>query len=68
MVSVPFRGISFPNIKAEKAEFVADMVSVPFRGISFPNDDEVLKVKTIIEFPSPSGASHFLIDSAPFAV
>ena len=37
MVSVPFRGISFPN-ETEDGDMVAEIeVSVPFRGISFPN-------------------------------
>ena len=35
-VSVPFRGISFPNLEGVKLVAVVS-VSVPFRGISFPN-------------------------------
>ena len=38
IVSVPFRGISFPNITADRQIIpILSSVSVPFRGISFPN-------------------------------
>ena len=62
-VSVPFRGISFPNELVGKEERDAEKcVSVPFRGISFPNSDRITEGRSTGEFPSPSGASHFQID------
>ena len=45
-VSVPFRGISFPNtVLLLTFVEVSKSVSVPFRGISFPNFEEFQSVE-----------------------
>ena len=60
LVSVPFRGISFPNV-VKKTSQKWRKVSVPFRGISFPNRGVCHRRERRYQFPSPSGASHFQI-------
>ena len=61
-VSVPFRGISFPNWITRFWSVGFLRVSVPFRGISFPNPFFRLPSPSGFQpFPSPSGASHFQI-------
>ena len=64
-VSVPSRGILFPNIY-KHIWFLKDLktVSVPSRGILFPNFFETMKwfVANNYElFPSPLGVSYFQI-------
>ena len=49
-VSVPFRGISFPNLLAVNNRKPQKKVSVPFRGISFPNLPESVDLSGNIGF------------------
>ena len=40
-VSVPSRGILFPNVKMEEDVNHVEKVSVPSRGILFPNNETI---------------------------
>ena len=61
-VSVPSRGILFPNVYAcELCNNNCMGVSVPSRGILFPNGamPMLLLAIIVIMFPSPLGVSYF---------
>ena len=61
-VSVPSRGILFPNKNCYiMIESGAKTVSVPSRGILFPNSTVLSFIIACYMFPSPLGVSYFQI-------
>ena len=61
-VSVPSRGILFPNTLSIILLILILTVSVPSRGILFPNANLSGANLRSAKFPSPLGVSYFQID------
>ena len=59
LVSVPSRGILFPNGGQRNGKKKNGNVSVPSRGILFPNQNKLFRYQQFQLFPSPLGASYF---------
>ena len=66
IVSVPSRGILFPNNDERKIKKCVFFVSVPSRDILFPNNSGRFDTNTQAKFPSPLGVSYFQINSLLF--